>query len=207
MHFRLRECADDGDVLIGRTAGEEARAILERAIREAGESDPVALDFEGVRAITVSFAESFFVPLLAGRLKGYHENHPIVLLGVVAEVAETIDLVLKTRSMSVLAISESGAQLLGGDDALEETARLAYELGEFSTPKLADQLGITVPAANNRLRELVRRGALIRTPGYAPSGGRQYLYRVPVIAGRPSRPRVAAPKKRAAKKASRAVPA
>src|SRR5437879_6458141 len=45
-------------VLIGRSQGERARHDLERAMRDQPSGAPIALDFRGVRAVTVPFADA-----------------------------------------------------------------------------------------------------------------------------------------------------
>jgi len=185
----MKAFADRYGLLRNRAKGEQARAALERELGATSSEEPVGVDFRGVRAMSVPFAEGFFVPLLGGWLTGYYDEQPIVVWGVDEDVAGTVDAVLRLRNMSVLAVQKDQAALLGGEEALEQTALLAYELGEFSAPELAERLGITVQAANNRLKELVQRGTLARVAGIAPSGGRQYVYRVPEMGSRGPRNR------------------
>lgn len=176
----MKRWVDGSDLLIGRPKAEQARAALERELRNLAADDAVGLDFRGVKAITVSFTEAFFVPLLGQWATGYHENHPLVVFGANAEVRDTLEAVLRLRHLAVLAVNaDDEAALLGGEQGLRETAHVAYALGEFAAADIADRLGLSLQAANNRLKELVQRGALARLPGFAPSGGRQYRYRVP----------------------------
>ncbi len=177
----MKQWTDDHGLLIGRDHGENARAVLELEIRATGPSDAVGLDFRGVHAITVSFAEGFFVPLLGQWLTGYYDDHPVVVFGANPEVVETVDAVLRLRNMAVLSVGDQDAALLGADAGLRETASLAYALREFVAADVAREFNISLQAANNRLKELVRRGALSRHASFARSGGREYVYRVPSI--------------------------
>lgn len=183
VHFALHPWSEGSGFLIGRPTAEEARAALERALREIAEAEAVAIDFRDVAAMTVSFAEGFFVPLLGQWSTGYHEEHPLVVFGANEEVLETLDAVLRLRHLAVLSVGDDGgggAVLVGGEQGLGETAEAAYALDDgFGAADIADALGISLQAANNRLKELVRRGALRRAAGFAPSGGRQYVYHVP----------------------------
>lgn len=173
----MQKWADPHGLLLGRARGENARASLEREIRAIGPTDAIGVDFRGVRALTVSFAEGFFVPLLGHWLTGYYDEHPVVVFGANDEVVDTLEAVLRLRNMAVLVVRGEEAALVGGETGLRETARLAYALGEFSAADIANQLGTSLQAANNRLKELVRRGVLARTAGAAETGGRQYTYR------------------------------
>jgi|SRR5271154_1504685 len=111
------------------------------------------------------FADSFFTPLLSGWLAGYYDEHPIVVFGANEDVAETIDAALRLRSMGVISVSpETEAKLLGGEPALRDTIAVAAKLGKFSATRLGVELGVAPQAANNRLKALVRMGALVRVP-------------------------------------------
>lgn len=129
--------------------------------------------------MTVSFAEGFFVPLLGQWVTGYYEDHPLVVFGANDEILETLEVVLRQRRLAVLTMGQDEAALVGGESGLRETARAANSLREFGAADMADALGISIQAANNRLKELVRHGAISRVAEFAPSGGRQYRYRMP----------------------------
>jgi predicted ArsR family transcriptional regulator len=52
---------------------------------------------------------------------------------------------------------------------------------------LADELGITQQAANNRLKLLLNSGALVRTRSVPERGGMEFVYEVPGIPSRRSK--------------------
>src|SRR4051812_30218449 len=90
VRFPLLDYADDGGLLRGRDGGEHARHELERLISDLSGRDPgfaIALDFNGVRSVSVPFAEGFLVPLLNNRLTGYYEEHPILVLAADEDVS------------------------------------------------------------------------------------------------------------------------
>jgi hypothetical protein len=178
MAFLLGDYADDG-ALLGRDKGALARNDLEREIRELQSDQVVAVSFEGIHSVSVPFADAFFVPLLAGRLAGYHDEHPFVVTEASDDVAETIAAALQLRSLSALAFTESGVTLLGGDPGLEETLRTAERLGQFSVAAFAEDQGLSQQTAHNRLTALHRRGALARRQMVPPRGGREFVYWVP----------------------------
>lgn len=185
VHFDMAGWANQDGTLVGRERAIEARAALEHRLGGLRESDPVALQFTGVSLMTVSFTEAFFVPLLGQWSSGYYEEHPLVVVDANDEIKETLDLVLRVRRVAVLSIAggqgDSGTALLGGERGLRETVQAAFRhRGKFLASDIAAELGISVQNANNRLKDLVQRGALHRSAKIAPSGGRQFVYEVPL---------------------------
>jgi hypothetical protein len=131
--------------------------------------------------MSVPFADGFFVPLLSGWLAGYYDEHPILIFGADRDVAETIGAALRLRDLAILSVGETAtdADLLGGEPSLQETMKVAARLGRFKVNELADALGLTPQAANNRLKALVRMGALSRFPLAREGGGREFEYQAP----------------------------
>jgi hypothetical protein len=172
--------ATDGDgILVTRSAGERAWSDVEKAMASQRGDYVVALDFEGVKAISVPFADTSVGRLMSGRASGYYDHYPMVLVNANEDVRETIDAALRVRRLHVLALSHGRPDLLGGDGILEETFEKAMELGEFTVNRLADELNLTPQAANNRLFALIRAGALARSRSHPERGGRSFLYSVP----------------------------
>ena len=169
----------EGGVLTGVSDGEAARTSIERACQQLMDDQVIALDFAGVRAISVPFADASIGRLLSGRSAGYYENHPIAILNAVPDVRETIAASLRLHHLYVLAIGEGGPELLGADEVLATTMRQAAELDQFSVHELADRLDLSPQAANNRLRVLLRSGAIQRERIKPARGGREFRYRVP----------------------------
>ena len=172
----------DGPFLMGRALGQSARSDLEREVSAqiTGE-EPLIIDFAGVKGMSVPFADAFFVPLLSPRVvAGYYDEHPVVVQHAQPDVAETLEAVLRHRNLAVVALQRDlEAELLGGDPSLRETLRAAAAMEEFSANDLAASLGLSAPAANNRLKQLVQLGALVRVAFVPARGGREYRYRVP----------------------------
>jgi hypothetical protein len=168
-----------GAVLATGEKGDEARREIEREIAALEAGAPVVFDFAGVRVISVPFADQSIGQLLGGRLAGYYEEHPLLALNANEDVRETLAAALRQRRLTLLSISESGAELLAGDPVLQATMEVALSLGEFSVAELAQELGLTVQAANNRLRMLLDSGALSRSRIVPTRGGREFRYAVP----------------------------
>ena len=176
----LERYAENG-VLRTAERGEELYAEIARGLRTQDPGVPVALDFSSIRAITVPFADRSVCQLLAGWLTGYHDEHPLLIYGADDDVRETIAAALQTRRLVSLAVGASGPELLGGDAVLQHTVQVAKELGdEFSASELAARLEISAPATNNRLRALLRSGAVARKLVIPPGGGKEFVYRFPM---------------------------
>ena len=54
----------------------------------------------------------------------------------------------------------------------------AAALGTFRVGDLAEKLGTTAPATNNRLRVLLQAGAVMRERSVPDHGGREFIYKV-----------------------------
>lgn len=183
VHFHLASWAKDG-LLATREQGEDARSALQRELLANPPDAPVGIDARGIEAMSFPFADSFFGPLLSGWLTGYYDQHPIVVFGANRPVAETIDAALKLLNMGVVLRDNGEAELLGGEPALRETIEVATRLGSaFSARQLGVELGVTPQAINNRLKALVKMGALVRVPVAVPGGGREFAYRVAEASG------------------------
>jgi hypothetical protein len=171
-------------VLTGAASGARARSAIERSIQRLVDDQPVVLDFSGVRAVSVPFVDASLGHLLSGWLAGYYETHPIVVYGATTDVRLTIDAALRLHHLYALALGAPGAQLLGADEMLATTLREAVSLRSFNVHELAERLDLTPQAANNRLRLLLRSGALQRERAKPERGrgGREFRYRVPVAA-------------------------
>lgn len=172
-------------VLIGTDAGAHALAEIERSIKQLVDDQPVSLDFRNVRAVSVPFVDASIGRLLGGRVAGYYDTHPLVIYGASVDVAQTIDATLRRHHLYALALGgQTGPELLGADDVLSSTLQAALRLRTFNVHQLAERLDLTPQAANNRLRLLLRSGAIQRERA-KPSrghGGREFRYTVPASA-------------------------
>jgi hypothetical protein len=172
----------EGGVLVTREAGSQARYDVERALHGLTPGQPVALDFSDVVAISVPFADECLGQLLSGRLAGYYEEHPILALNATDDVRETVAAALRPRHLFLLGMSDGQVELIGGDELMNATMEAAQRLGTFAAFQLADELHISPQAANNRLKALVRSGALYRSRVIPARGGKEFEYAVPQVA-------------------------
>lgn len=177
MRHEMAQWAEAG-TLATRQRGGEARIAIEREIEAQPSGAPVVLSFTNILDMTHAFAEESIVKLIADRLAGFYEDHPLLAVDVSDDVHATISAVLRARGLVLLAFGPE-PMLLGGADHLEQTLAAAVELGgEFSVAELASKLGLTAPAANNRVSQLRQSGVLTRARVIPTRGGNEYRYKL-----------------------------
>jgi hypothetical protein len=174
----MAQFADEG-VLRSAGNGASAYQAIRASLAELPEGVAVALDFDGVRAVSVPFADETLCQLLVGR-SGDSAGRPIFISEADHDVRETLAAAVERRQLAVLAVEHGRSlRLLGADSTLRHTFEAAQALGaDFGASDLAAELGLTAPGANNRLRALMRAGAVARKPSILPNGGKQYDYRL-----------------------------
>lgn len=167
-----------GAFLSTRDLGAQARIQLEAEVRDTAPVAMLSIDFEGVEAMTNSFADElvgkFYLLMAAGDI----EAGGVQLVGLNEETRDAVTVCLERRKRFAV---DGGEQVLLGDAAfLADTYDLVRRLGEFRATTLAEALGISLPNANNRLKRLVEAGALQRDRASGPEhGGKEFAYRVP----------------------------
>jgi predicted transcriptional regulator len=165
----------NGQFLATRSKGRTVREDLEdRIIRQR--PDTVLIDFTGVEAMTISFADEFL-----GRFYAALDTAApaILLLGLNDENIATVSICLERRDLSAAAIIDGQSVLLGAPEHLIETYRHALNLGTFSALELSNDLNVSPQNMNNRLKRLVAAGAIQRRRVTAGHGGKEFAYTVP----------------------------
>lgn len=163
--------------LATRERGRRVREDIERSLAALRAGEVLSLDFTGVEAVTVSFGDECVAKLLADRTSGGFPDKGLVVVGADEDVRETLEAVLERRRLGIVSLTEIGFEVLGARDWLEATLRVASELGSFSARDLAERLGLTPQAANNRLRGLLASGAVVRERIVPDGGGKEFRYR------------------------------
>jgi hypothetical protein len=167
-------------VLSSRELGTQVRHRLRQEIAAQPPETTADLNFDGVHDMSFAFADEAIAKLLVARLLDDDQSRSLMASDVMADVADAIDACLTARGLVLFCVSDGPPRLLG-DAAphLDETMLAAYELGTFSASSLADRLGIKPAAANNRLKTLLRCGALARRQHVPERGGNEYRYLAP----------------------------
>jgi hypothetical protein len=168
-----------GEYLATRDCGRAAREDLERQITSHGQSSGVLIDFAGVKAMTISFADEFLGRFYASLAAGDVPAQAVLLLGLNDETHEAVTVCLERRDLAAVAIIDGQPTLLSGPEHLGETYRHALSLDSFSAIDVSTLLGISPQNANNRLKRLVSAGAVLRRRIAPDRGGKEFVYAVP----------------------------
>jgi hypothetical protein len=169
--------------LATRERGRRVREDIEHQLASVAPGESLSMDFSDVEGITVSFGDECVAKLILARASGDFVDRGLIIEGANEDVRETIETVLGRRKVAAVSIAKSGElEVLGDQGWLPETLKAALELRSFKAAQLAERLGITPQAVNNRLRLLVACGAVARERGVPEGGGKEFSYSVVVPA-------------------------
>ena len=169
-----------GAFLATRDRGREVRSDIETVIRGSGSGEYIVLDFDGIQEITVSFGDECVAKLLVDRSADENADWSLALANLNDEVLETLGLVLGRRKLAAAVIGPAGLGLVGDNGWLGLTLDVAAAMGIFRANDLAERLGLTAQAANNRLRQLVATGAVRRERVVPDGGGKEFVYHIAI---------------------------
>jgi len=164
--------------LATRDAGRRMREDLENQIAQQ-RPDQVQIDFSGVEAMTISFADEFIGRIIASLTAGDVRSGAVILTGLNSENQEAVAICLERRDLFAAAVSDDHVTLLGAPSYLLDTYRRALDRTTFSALHLADELEVTPQNMNNRLKRLTASGALRRERTSSEHGGKEFVYSVP----------------------------
>ena len=169
-----------GAFLATRSMARTIRGDLEERIASGVTSEVIVVDFGGVDAMTISFADEFLGRFYTDLASGHIRPVAVLLRGLNEETTEAVTICLERRELIAAALAETGKELIGAQEFLAESYRHALELRHFKAGEFAASLGITPQNANNRLKRLVAAGAIrkerITSPG---RGGKEFSYALP----------------------------
>ncbi len=158
-----------------RAQGREGRDRLEDALTGKQGID-LTIDFHGVEAMTISFADEFLAKFASTFSPGDHDA-TVKVAGLNAENLEAVEMCLERRELQIAVLNAAGSLQLVGDRMLADTFATALRLGTFKANDIADALSLSSQNANNRLKRLVAAGALRKTRSSAPGrGGKEFVY-------------------------------
>ncbi|MER7007490.1 hypothetical protein ABT297_31220 [Dactylosporangium sp. NPDC000555] len=151
----------------------------------------LVIDFTGVDAMTHSYCDEFLARYYAtlastGNNSDSTDRSPatVLLTGLEEDVRETITICLERSDLIALEDRDGQPFVLAASAVLNETFEAARQLGTFTALQLAERMRVTAPNANNRLKRLVAARALLRRPGVAERGGKEFTYAVPELSPR-----------------------
>ena len=192
MRFDVLDHAGGHPVVLGHESGEKLRRELFAEVRSLEDGETVEISFAGVEIVSTLSISAFLVSIVDAR----RAERPQVGIVVTDVNDDQQDIIVKCLEFSSTSASpllvacrteEDRLTLLGKVDATTlRTWNEICRLGEFRAVDLAAAMNLSPQLANNRLARLTRVGALVRFPTTAPSGVREYVYRLPLL---PSTPR------------------
>jgi hypothetical protein len=166
-----------GSILVTRGAGKTTRTEIINALASCRDG-VLHLDFGGVDIIDYSFADEAIAKTISRLLTGEMGDKCIVLTNLNPAWDENIDVALKQRQIAVVTGSTAVWGVLGTlKDHLRQTLAFVIRRQLVTARELAQENGLNVSAANNRLAELWRQKLIRRSESIPPGGGRQYIYR------------------------------
>ncbi|MCW3814458.1 STAS-like domain-containing protein [Micromonospora sp. DR5-3] len=166
-----------GAFLATRSKARQAREDLAGAIQAAIAGSVVTIDFDGVEAMTISFADEFLGKFYTALGAGDLTTAGVRLAGLNEETREAVAICLERRDLVALALEGNVPTLVGRTEPLLETFEAVLQLHEFRAADLAAQLSITAQNANNRLKRLVDAAALKRRQAAVSNrGGKEFVY-------------------------------
>jgi hypothetical protein len=174
------DVSQHGAFLATRSSARTIRESLETKATALDPGDSVTIDFTGVEAMTISFADEFLGKFYTALAAGDVPAQVVLLRGLNEDTHETVTVCLQRRELLAAAHRNSAVKLIAAPEFLVDTYRHAVALGTFRASELSDRLGITAQNANNRLRRLAEAGALHRKRAGVPErGGKEFIYTVP----------------------------
>lgn len=176
--YRVNE---HGPYLATRAVAKLARESLEREAAAGAQGGEVLVDFAGVGAMTISFADEFLGKFYASVAAGDVAVSIVLLQGLNEETLETTQICLERRELMAATVDGERLQLLAAPEYLDETYRQAVALRRFRAAELSERLGVTLQNVNNRLKRLVSSGTLKREKSIPSNrGGKEFVYTIPV---------------------------
>lgn len=169
-----------GAFLATRSTAKVARESLESEVSAGPSNAEVIIDFTGVDAMTISFADEFLGKFYAAVAVGDVAVSVVLLRGLNEETLETTQVCLDRRELMAATVDGDGLHLIAAPEHLDETYRHAVVLRRFRAGEISERLGVTLQNVNNRLKRLVSSGALKREKSIPSNrGGKEFVYTIP----------------------------
>jgi STAS-like domain of unknown function (DUF4325) len=165
----------EAQFLATRSKGREMRGELEDRISRE-HPDEVVIDFTGVEAMTISFADEFVGRFYTSLASGDTITSLVLLAGLNEDNLTTVSICMERRDLAAVAVIDRRPVLVGAPVYLAETYNQAVSLGTFSAIDLAERLSISAQNVNNRLKRLVDAAAVCRRRIASGRGGKEFKY-------------------------------
>lgn len=165
-------------ILSGRDRGEELLTQIADSMRGADPDGVTPLDFSDVEFIDISCADEFLTKLLMRIGSGEMGNRYVFIQNANDSVKETLEAVLKLRSLAALYKTGQEVTLLGVlKTPIREALDVMLKKKAGTSSEIAEALKKNINIACNRLNTLQRMGLVCRVrDGSVEGGGRQFYY-------------------------------
>src|SRR5579863_5695256 len=120
-----------GAFLATRNSARATREELERRIASAPASDVIVIDFSGVEAMTISFADEFLGRFYTSLAAGDVRPVAVLLTGLNEETTEAVTVCLERRDLAAVTEAGNSKQLVGAQDFLADSYQRALQLRRF----------------------------------------------------------------------------
>ena len=162
---------------------DKARAIrvaVEEQLEQLPELGTLVIDGKGVEVFDFSFANELFGRLVLN-LQSMTPPRFIVVEQLEPYARENLEKALQILNLAIVERRPSKTALLGKAGPPDEAtfAALSKAKRPLTAVQLAEQLGTTLTAMNERLTKLTRLGLVARVRAQAPSGREPYAYVAP----------------------------
>ncbi|WP_162788527.1 STAS-like domain-containing protein [Amycolatopsis albispora] len=172
--------SEHGSFLATRSTAKLARESLEHEASTAPHDAEIIIDFTGVDAMTISFADEFLGKFYVAVATGDVAVSAVLLRGLNEETLETMQICLDRRELMAATVDGDEIHLIAAPEHLDETYRHAVALRRFRAGELSERLGVTLQNVNNRLKRLVSSGTLKREKSIPSNrGGKEFVYTIP----------------------------
>src|SRR5215218_9207655 len=154
---------------------ERGAVVSEEVLAAMAAHEAVVVDFAGVEVATPSFLDELFTRIRA-RLQREEGSSLLLVARPNEDVRESLDLVLRNRSLALAQLEEGEVKLLGGSTQLRDTLKAAQEFESFTAAELAEHLRIKLPNLHQRLTALTEAGAVRRERDPSATRGKRYSF-------------------------------
>ena len=164
-----------GEFPATRGRGREGRDRLDDLLAGKQHID-LAIDFTGVTAMTISFADEFLGKFMS-TFDATKSDATVKVAGLNPENFEAVEICLERREVQAVVLEPDGSLSLVGDQILASTFEAIPHETEFKANDAAELLDLSAQNANNRLKRLVAAGALRKSRSVAAGrGGKEFVY-------------------------------
>ncbi len=182
------QMSEYGKILVTRKLGEKVRSALSALLDQRREPAVLELDFTGVAIVDYSFADEVIVRSLVSMLAKSHGEKYLVLQGLNPDLGENVAVSLQQRGYGLMVQDGDTWQIIGSSkDHLQQALVMINQRGCITARDLADDQGLAINTASNRLMDLYRAGLAHRSEKALPGGGKQFVY-VSLLRIQPSEP-------------------